>query len=54
MDCRDKKVREFEVVRVNIGDIRNFIEEWHYSKNTNGLSAKYCFALFQMNFYYLN
>ena len=49
MDCRDKRVRDFEVVRVNIGDIRNFIEEWHYSKNTNGLSAKYCFALFSDN-----
>jgi len=46
MDFRDKKIKSFEVVLVELKDIRNFIEEWHYSKNTNGLSAKYCFGLF--------
>lgn len=26
-------------------DIRSFIEEWHYSKSVNGLSARHCFKL---------
>lgn len=49
MDFRNKQVKTFEAIPVNIRDIRNFVEEWHYSKNTNGLSAKYCFGLFSEN-----
>ena len=28
-------------------DVRNFIEEWHYSESINGCIADYCYALFK-------
>jgi hypothetical protein len=37
---------EYIVKRVDIGDIRNFIEKWHYSHNTNGVISDYCFGLY--------
>ena len=47
MGKRQKKVsvKEFTVELTTIQEIRPFVEEWHYSKNTNGLDSKYCFAL---------
>lgn len=40
------KVREFEVKLCSVGDIRDFVEKWHYSGNINGLMISYCFALY--------
>jgi hypothetical protein len=39
------KVREFSVIPCERKDIVKFIEEWHYSKNVNGLTTDYCFKL---------
>jgi hypothetical protein len=39
------KVREFSVIPCERKEIVNFIEEWHYSKNVNGLTTDYCFKL---------
>lgn len=27
-------------------EVKNFIEQWHYSKSINGVNSSYCFALF--------
>lgn len=37
--------KEYEVRLVERSDIRDFIEENHYSHNINGLHSQYCFAL---------
>lgn len=39
------KVREFTVELCERKEIATFIEEWHYSKNVNGLTTNYCFKL---------
>jgi hypothetical protein len=39
------KVKEFIVEPCERNEIRDFIEEWHYSKNINGLSCKHNFKL---------
>lgn len=39
-------VKKFRVELVERGDVRDFIEENHYSQNINGLKASYCFALY--------
>ena len=39
-------VRDYKVVPVSIQDVRDFIEEWHYSGNVNGLRIGHCFALY--------
>jgi hypothetical protein len=38
-------VRDFKVIPCDRKDIVKFIEEWHYSKNVNGLTTTYCFKL---------
>ena len=39
-------VKSFIVKRVERSDIRDFIQENHYSKSINGCIADYCYALF--------
>jgi hypothetical protein len=39
-------VTGYKVVPVQIQDVRDFIEENHYSGNVNGLRVGYCFALY--------
>ena len=39
------KVKEFKVSLCNRSEIKDFIEEWHYSHNINGLISDYCFKL---------
>lgn len=38
-------VKNFKVSLCQRNEIRDFIEEWHYSKNINGLMSDYCFKL---------
>lgn len=45
LDLTGAKVKDFVVSRCSIQDIKDFVEQWHYSKNTNGLHSKYCFKL---------
>jgi hypothetical protein len=42
-------VTGYKVVPVQIQDIRDFIEEHHYSGNVNGLRVGHCFALYDDN-----
>lgn len=39
-------LKEWSVKRVERNEIRDFIEEWHYSKNINGCVSTYCYALY--------
>ena len=39
------KVKSYVVELCQRGEIRDFIEKWHYSKNINGLTSDYCFKL---------
>jgi len=39
------KVRTYKVELCERKEITAFIEEWHYSKNVNGLISDYCFKL---------
>lgn len=38
-------VKEFVVELCERGEIRDFIETWHYSKSINGVMSTYCFKL---------
>jgi hypothetical protein len=38
-------VRTFKVELCRREEIKDFIEEWHYSKSINGLNSSYCFKL---------
>lgn len=38
-------VREYQVLLCDRKEIVVFIEQWHYSKNVNGLTTDYCFKL---------
>ena len=38
-------VKDFSVVRCERSEVKDFIEEWHYSKSINGLMSDYCFKL---------
>ena len=42
-------VREFTVSICNRDEIRDFIENWHYSKSINGVKSDYCFKLIHGN-----
>lgn len=47
-ECNTKdmsKVRSYKVELCERNEIRDFIEEWHYSKSINGLKTDYCFKL---------
>lgn len=39
------KVKTYKVEPCERREIASFIEEWHYSKNVNGLISDYCFKL---------
>jgi len=39
------KVKDFKVLKCERNEISNFIEEWHYTKNVNGLTIGHCFKL---------
>ena len=39
------KIKLYTVELCERSEIRDFIEEWHYSKNINGLISDYCFKL---------
>ena len=36
----------YRIREITIQDARPFVEQWHYSHNTNGISQRYCFGLF--------
>lgn len=40
-------VRDFIVKPCVIKDIRDFVEQWHYSSSVNGLKLAQCFALYR-------
>ena len=40
------KVKDFRIKLVERKDVKEFIEEWHYSQSINGLKISYCFGLF--------
>jgi hypothetical protein len=40
------KVKELKIRLLERKDIKDFIEEWHYSKSINGLRISYCFGLY--------
>lgn len=40
------KVKELKIKLLERKDIKDFIEEWHYSKSINGLRISYCFGLY--------
>lgn len=46
LDYRNVKVKEFTVKETTIQVVRDFIEEWHYSSNINGLRVSHVFGLF--------
>lgn len=39
-------LEKWTVERVKRKDVRDFIEEWHYSESINGCIADFCYALF--------
>ena len=43
------RIKGWYVKRVDRSEIRDFIEQWHYSKSINGCIADYCYALFDVN-----
>ena len=38
-------VKDYDVKLCDRKEIRDFIEQWHYSQNINGLRSSYCFKL---------
>lgn len=40
---------EYIVKRCERNEIKNFVEEWHYSHSINGVKSKYCFKLLYNN-----
>lgn len=38
-------LKKYIIQPCDVGKIGSFIEEWHYSKNVNGLISDYCFRL---------
>ena len=43
--CSVGSVRDFRVLLCDRKEIVGFVENWHYSKNVNGLTTDYCFKL---------
>ena len=41
----EMKVRGFIAERCDRSVIKDFVEQWHYSKSINGVKSKYCFQL---------
>jgi hypothetical protein len=42
-------VKNYKVLLVDRAFVKDFIEQYHYSKNINGVISDYCFALFDGN-----
>ncbi len=42
-------LKGWSVERVERSEVKDFIEQWHYSKSINGCIADYCYALFDEN-----
>ena len=42
------KVKSFTVRLVDRSVVKEFVEEWHYSKSINGVKASYCFGLYDV------
>ena len=40
------ELKKWKVERVDRSDVRDFIEQYHYSKSINGCIADYCYALY--------
>ena len=40
------EVRDFKIRIIDRKVAEPFVEEWHYSKNINGLRITYCFGLY--------
>ena len=49
IDVRDLPVKSFIVKQIAIQEATPMIQDWHYSKSTNGLMVSYCFGLFSDN-----
>jgi len=39
-------VKEYTIKNIDRKTAKPFVEEWHYSKNINGLRISYCFGLY--------
>ena len=39
-------VTNFKVLPITIQEATPFVIDWHYSKNTNGISTRFCFGLY--------
>ena len=46
VDVRHLPVKSFTVKQITIQEATPMIQDWHYSKSTNGLMVSYCFGLF--------
>ena len=46
LDVSQKSLREFKVERVDVRDIRDFVEQWHYSHSIDGLHCTLYFGLY--------
>ena len=42
------KVKSLTVRLVDRSVVKEFVEEWHYSKSINGVKASYCFGLYDV------
>lgn len=42
-------LKGWSVKRVERNQIKEFIEQWHYSKSINGCKSSYCYALYDQN-----
>ena len=45
VNAQDANVKDFVVSPTTIQAVRPFVEQWHYSHNTNGLRVAQCFSL---------
>lgn len=43
------EVKDYKVILCERSEIASFVEQWHYSKNVNGLTINYCFKLLDAN-----
>ena len=41
-------VKEYKVFLCHRKEVVEFIKNWHYSKNVNGLTTDYCFKLLEL------
>jgi hypothetical protein len=46
LDYREARVKDFIVLPTTIQQVRDFVENWHYSGNVNGLRISHVFGLF--------